>query len=64
MDNVWLESTIVHIGYECPKCGHEGHEEVDGTMMQGVCVEVHDHNCASCGFNVFDEYNEEDDEDE
>ena len=62
MDNVWVEQETMWIGYTCPKCGHEGHEEVGATMMQGVCIEVHSHECEHCRFEVFDDYDEEDDQ--
>jgi len=59
MENVWLESEEVYIGYECLHCGHTCSEVASGMTMQGVCVEVVSHPCANCGEDVFTKPEEE-----
>jgi rubredoxin len=59
-----MESTVVWVGYECPKCGHEGHEQVDATEMQGCALEVFEMTCSECGyeFTADEEYYEDENE--
>lgn len=64
MDNFWLESEILWVGYKCPKCGFEDHEQVEGTYQQGCGLAIHDMTCSNCDYEFYleEECEEEDEE--
>jgi len=46
---IWVNGTMLDIGYKCSNCGEEGVDTVDATMMQGCAIEVFDYVCPKCG---------------
>jgi len=61
---IWVNSTILDIGYKCSRCGESGNEQVDAMETQSCAIEVYTFTCPNCGADLYADYDEWEEEEE
>lgn len=60
----YINSAVLDVSYECPRCGHQGNVEIEGEEYVGNMFSLRDFQCENCGYSMYDEETAEDYADE